>query len=250
MNALNWLKPSANENQPDENESISSFLITGGAEIWARTSATSVPIHIEGGSCLAITGEDAFRKNFLCDWILGFKDLPGASTEFRLGCEAFETSEKRKRYSAILGRSPLMYGETIQEAILYRTRAVRKDALFYFMERLYGLSLKARTNPQNPLLDKNNKPIPTQILSAKEHLEIAQINAMLQKTALVVFDLSSPFMHKAFAEGFRPARELFESGKTILAILPSTVEFEKSETEIIQWAEDVMGFRFTGTLRV
>ncbi|MBI2606074.1 MAG: hypothetical protein HYW49_08345 [Deltaproteobacteria bacterium] len=242
MNALNWLKPSANENKANENESTSSFLITGGAEIWARTSFAAAPIHIESGSCLAITGEDAFRKNFLCDWLLGFKDLEGASIEFRLGSEAFEAPERRKQYSAILGRSPLMYGETIQEAILYRTQAVRKDALYYFMERLYGLSLKARTNPQNPLLDKNNKPIPTQILSAREHLEIAQINVMLQKTALVVLDFSSPFMRKAFAEGFRPARELFESGKTILVILP--------ETETIQWAEDVMGLRFTGTLKV
>jgi hypothetical protein len=66
----------------------------------------------------------------------------------------------------------------------------------------------------------NNKPVPTQILTAREHIEIAQINILLQKTPLVVVDLSSPLMTHALAEGFVPCDELIRSGKTVIFIVP------------------------------
>lgn len=143
-----------------------------------------------------------------------------------------------------------MVGDTIQEAVLWRTNGVRKEALYRFVERMYGTTLRARTNPANPLVDKNLKPIPVFLLNSREHLELAEINLMLAKLPLVTLDFSSPFMHKALAEGFRPARELAESGKTLLVILPSGNQSDLSREELRTKTEQMLGFKFTGTIQV
>ncbi len=224
--------------QRTEEQSVeSAYLITGGAEIIARSSNE---VHIEAGSVVAIEGTDSFKKNFFVDWLMGFQAV--GDVEFKLGEAHITNPEQRKALSTVLGRSAFTYGETVAEALLYRTQGVRKEALYYFIERLYGSTLRARTNPANPLVDKNNKPIPTYILNSRELLEIAQINLMLQKPALVTLDFSSPFMHKALGEGFRPAREIFESGKTVLVILPSS--------ELRARTEEIMGCKFTATIQV
>ena len=225
----------------------STFLITGGAEILARSSNE---IHIEAGSVVAIEGTDTFKKSFFVDWLMGFQEIGNSSVEFKLGETCIRSHEQRKSISMIIGRSAFTYGETVSEAVLYRTNGVRKEALYYFIERLYGSTLKARTNPANPLVDKNSKPIPTYILNSRELLEIAQINLMLQKPALVTLDFSSSFMHKALSEGFKPAPEIFESGKTVLVILPSGEQTVHSREELRARTEKMLGCKFTATIQV
>ena len=74
-----------------------------------------------------------------------------------------------------------------------------------------------------------------------EHLEIAQINILLQKTPIVILDLSSELMREALEDGFRPAKELLESGKTILTILPPNKD--------VAWAESLLGRGFSSSVQ-
>jgi hypothetical protein len=198
-------------------------------------------VRIPARSMLALTGSDTFSKHFFCDWLMGFVEVPGSRVAIRHGSALISAAPDRTRLAAVLGRSPLLYGETIQESLLYRTREVPKKELYALIEQLYGPSLRHRTDPKNPLLDPNGKPIPTQILTAREHLEIAQINIILQRTPIVVLDLSSELMAEALAEGFRPAPLLLDGTKTIIAILPPGKD--------AGWAEHVLGDRpFTRSL--
>ncbi|MBI3541823.1 MAG: hypothetical protein HY075_00925 [Deltaproteobacteria bacterium] len=238
MMMLKWLKAPQKravlEAVADSDTPASSYLITGGADIEAEG------VKLEAGARVALVGEDAYRKHYFCDWLLGFVDVAGRAVRMRVGDCELETGRERAQAAAVLGRSPLLYGETIQEALLYRTHEVRKHDLFHLVERFYGPSLRSRTSPLNPLLDAQSKPLPTQILTAREHLEIAQINVLLQKTPVVILDLSSELMAEAISEGFRPAQPLFESGKTILAILPPGKD--------LAWAEQVTGTRFSAEI--
>ncbi|MBI2606073.1 MAG: hypothetical protein HYW49_08340 [Deltaproteobacteria bacterium] len=234
--------------KPKEDVSSKIPVVTG-AEILARKDEASEPIHIESGARMAIVG-DASRKSAFCEWLAGYTQPPGGRIEFWLGAAALGSAPLRKRHSAILGRAPATYGETIQDAVLFRASNVAKKALYGFIERFYSPSLKARMSPRNPLLDREGRHVPLRSLTAREQLEVAQINVMLQRTALVVFDLSSAFFRKALAEGFRPARVLLESGKTILAILPSPCELVGNDADMVEWAAETMAFAFTGMIKV
>lgn len=238
---LAWLglQPKTNEASKEKTAS-ESYLFTSGAEIRAADAGGLTPLQIASGARLALVGGDTYRKHYFCDWILGFVNVPGSSVKIRLGEKTIDDAQERTRVAALLGRSPLLYGETIQESLLYRTQNVRKQDLYEMIEKFYGPSLRARTNPQNPLLDVNNKPVPTQILTAREHIEIAQINIMLQKTPIVILDLSSELMNEAINQGFRPARELVNGGKTIITILPPDKD--------AAWAEAILNSRLTTSL--
>lgn len=185
----------------------------------------------------------------VCDLLLGFKTIENEPIEFTIGETTISNPKNFKNHAAILGRSPLLYGETIQDAILYRTQNVKKAELYYFIERLYGKTLKAKTNPQNPILDPNNKILPLQILTEKEHVEVAEINAMLAKSSLVVFDLSSNFMNKALDQGYRPSQELLQSGKTILVLMPEKDSLKNSE-KVTDLIKNTLGFDLTGTIEI
>ena len=189
---------------------------------------------------MALVGPDTYRKHYFCDWVLGFAETTGAEVRIEAGGQILESPADRSRAAAMLGRSPLLYGETIQESLLYRTQGVRKQDLYALVERLYGPGLRARTSPETPLLDRGGRPVPTQTLTAREHLEIAQINALLQRTPLLVLDLSSELMAEAMAEGFRPCPELVLGAKTVLAILPPNAD--------LFWGEAALGGSFSSAL--
>lgn len=219
-----------------------SYLITGGARIEATLPHEKASkVVVDSGGRLALLGKDLYQKHFFCDWLLGFLEVPGGKVELEVGGERLDSIKARPAIAAVLGRSPLLYGETIQESLLYRTQGVKKDDLYALVERFYGPGLRARTSPQNPLVDPNGNPVPTQLLGAREHLEVAQINVLLQKTPVVVLDLSSELMAQAISEGFRPARELFESGKTVIAILPPDAD--------TAWVEKLTGLAFGSSIR-
>src|SRR5262249_35192019 len=91
-----------------------------------------------------------------------------------------------------------------------------------------------------PLTDANGQPVATRALTAREHLEISQINVLLQNCPLVVLDLSSELMTEALSEGYRPSPALVESGMTIIALLPPGKD--------VAWAEQLLGARFTQSL--
>lgn len=238
---LAWLGLQPKQAEAAKEESrADAYLSTGGAEIVAIDAASPQPIKIPAGSRIALQGGDTYRKHFFCDWLLGFVNVPGSLVRITVGKKSIEDAGERTAVASVLGRSPLLYGETIQETLLYRTQNVRKQELYEMIERFYGPSLRARTNPQNPLVDTNNKPVPTQILTAREHIEVAQINLILQKTPVVILDLSSELMNEALNQGFRPARELIASGKTIIAILPPDKD--------VAWAESILNARITNTL--
>lgn len=239
---LAWLGLQPKQAEAAKEESRSdSYLTTGGAEIVAADAVSPQEIQIPAGSRLALQGGDTYRKHFFCDWLLGFVTIPGSRVKITVGKKTIEDPTERTLVASVLGRSPLLYGETIQETLLYRTQNVRKQELYEMIEKFYGPSLRARTNPQNPLVDQNNKPVPTQILTAREHIEVAQINLILQKTPVVILDLSSELMNEALNQGFRPARELVMSGKTIITILPPDRE--------AAWAESILNARITKTLK-
>jgi ABC-type uncharacterized transport system YnjBCD ATPase subunit len=241
MNVRAWLgfQPKQNAVTPltqmarGSSRRVSDYLVTGGAEILAKPSESSPALTIESGDILALTGGDTYGKHYFCDWLLGFVDVPETLITIKFNGRETTLAKDRTQMASLLGRSPLLYGETIQESLLYRTHDVKKHELYSLIERLYGPSLRARTSAQNPLFDQNGKPVPTQILTAREHLEVAQINLLLQKNPIVILDLSSELMREALDEGFRPARELFESGKTIIVILPTTKD--------LTWAEELLG---------
>lgn len=248
VTVLQWLvRQPKNQRAPDaeplpQKARPTPYLITGGAEITATDKSDAGKVFsIPAGSRVALVGDDTYRKHYFCDWLLGYVDNPDSPVTFKVGAQLHQTPASRTQVASVLGRSPLLYGETIQEALLYRTNNVRKQDLYHLIERFYGPSLRARTSPQNPLFDLNGKPVPTQVLTACEHLEIAQINILLQKTPLVVIDLSSELMNEALSQGFRPAATLFSSGKTIIAILPPGRDFA--------WAEAIMRHKFTAEVR-
>ncbi len=250
MNTQTGFRSILKHREKDREDVSRKIPVVSGAEILARTAAHSEPIHIESGARMAIAGDES-RKRAFCQWLAGHAQFPGGrNIEFWLGTAALGSAPLRKRHSAILGRAPATYGETIQDAILFRASNVAKKALYGFIARFYSPSLKARMSPRNPLLDREGRHVPMRALSAREQLEVAQINVMLQRTALVIFDLSSAFFRKAVAEGFRPARVLLESGKTILTILPSPCELVSNDTDMVEWAAEIMAFAFTGMIKV
>ncbi|MEW6056528.1 MAG: hypothetical protein AB1540_07920 [Bdellovibrionota bacterium] len=233
MTVLSWLGIQPKIEKPENQRAcLTTYLTTGGAEIWAQESPSHEPIHIRSGEKIALVGTDNYRKHFFCDWILGFVELPQSRVEIQTRVRSLQKTAARTTSAVILGRSPLLYGDTIQESLLYRTSHVRKEVLYELVERLYGPSLKKRTDPKNRLLDLNAKPIPTQLLTAREHIEISQINALLQKTPILVFDLSSTLMLEAFAQGYTPCPELSKSGKTWIVILPPD--------QTVEWAESLL----------
>ena len=239
---LTWLglQPKQTELARDAERSAS-YLRTEGAQISAADATGLTPVTIAAGHRLALVGSDTYRKHYFCDWILGFVNVAGSTVKVTVGDTTTSEASARTKIASLLGRSPLLYGETIQESLLYRTNNVRKQELYEMIEHFYGPSLRARTSPQNPLFDENGKPIPTQILTAREHIEIAQINVILQKTPLVILDLSSELMNEALNQGFRPSRELIQSGKTIIAILPPQKD--------LAWAEEILGTKLTSSLQ-
>ena len=242
MVALNWLgfRPKTSSIETDA-PAGSPYLITGGAEILATDATRAEPLQLESGSRLALLGTDTFRKHYFCDWLLGYVDVPGSSVTICVGSQTVENLGDRTRLAGLLGRSPFLYGDTIQESLLYRTQNVRKQDLFHLVERFYGAGLRSRTSPENPFCDSKGKPVPTQVLNAREHLEIAQINILLQKTPIVVLDLSSDLMTQALELGYRPCAELFESGKTLIAILPPGKD--------LAWATEITGQRFSSQMQ-
>lgn len=241
VTVLAWLgiQPKQTEHEK-EAERTASYLRSSGVQISAADAAGLTPLTIGAGNRLALVGSDTYRKHYFCDWILGFVNVAGSTVKIKVGETVIGDAGHRTKIASLLGRSPLLYGETIQESLLYRTNNVRKQELYEMIERFYGPSLRARTSPQNPLLDVNGKPIPTQILTAREHIEIAQINLILQKTPLMILDLSSELMNEALNQGFRPSRELIQSGKTIIVILPPQKD--------LVWAEEILGTKMTSSL--
>lgn len=245
--ALSWLGLAPKKNQkpvPPQGEHTAPptpYLITGGAEVTAQPDINSPVIQMEAGSRIALEGMGTLQKHYFCDWILGFLDLPKAKIQISLAERALLTNVERAQHSALIGRSPMLFGSTIQDALLYRTQNVRKAELLYFVDKLFGPSLKEKSSPLNPFVDHEGNPISTSQLTSREHLEVAQINLILMKTPLVVFDLSSDLVREALEQGFRPSNELLDSGKTILFILP----VEKNAA----WAEEILGRKLTGTLQ-
>jgi hypothetical protein len=217
------------------------YLATEGAAIEALSELISAPLALDAGEVLALEGPNNHAKHFFCDWLLGFVKVDGGRVRIQAGKRHADSPEDRNAMASVLGRSPLLYGDTIQESLLYRTRGVRKQDLYSLVERLFGPSLRGKTSPENPLFDGNGKPIAPQTLTAREHLEVAQINVILQQTPLVILDLSSELMREALVEGFRPAPELTRSGRTLIVIVP--------QGKNTAWAESVLGRKFDRTLQ-
>lgn len=219
-----------------------SYLSTGGAEIRTSSAPGAICLHVQAGSRVAILGDDLFKKHCFCDWVLGFHEPNGSNVRMEYNGSSIEDPAERLRLASLLGRSPLLVGETIQESMLYRTKNIGKAELFDAIKRFYGPGLRDRTDPRNPLLGRDGKPISTQHLTVREHLEVAQINVMLQKSPLVIIDLSSRLMEEALAQGFRPCLEFETSGKTLFFILPPERD--------IGWANTVTGLTISASLAV
>jgi hypothetical protein len=228
-------------NGADASQKPAIYLITGGAEITATLPGGGPMVHVEPGAKLALCGPGTPQKHYFCDWLLGFLEIPNSTITVGVGDRVLSTAAQRLSQSALIGRSPMLFGATLQDALLYRTSGVRKPELLYFVERLFGPSLKRRANPANPFVDADGAPISTHSLTSREHLEVAQINLILMKTPLVVFDLSSDLMREAMEQGFRPSEELLDSGKTVLFILPPGKD--------VSWAQAVIGRPLTGSVQ-
>jgi hypothetical protein len=223
MMVLSWLGI-----QPKIGEQAEDVGAREGTAIMAE-GLIHTPLALKAGEMLALEGSNNHAKHYFCDGLLGFVKVKGATV----------APENLNSTAAVFGRSPLLYGDTIQESLLYRTQGVRKQELYDLIGRLFGPSLRARTTPLNPLFGNDGEPVATQSLTAREHLEVAQINVILQKAPLVIIDLSSELMREALEEGFRPAAELL--ARTLIVILPPN--------RSAAWAELVLGRPADGCLQ-
>lgn len=244
---FNWRKALPKRNFKDQSacnaqakETTSPYLVTPGAELNAQGAALWPSVHIAPGAHIALIGDDTYCKHYFCDWLLGFVEIANSRVSMRIDDTVVTEARHRTNAAALLGRSPLIFAETVQEALLYRTRDVRKQDLYELIDRFFGPGLRARVNPQNPLFDLAGNPVPTQALTAREHLELTQINVLLQRTPLVLLDFSTKLMLEAIHEGFRPAPALFASGKTVLAILPPGKD--------LAWVEATTQQKFTSSI--
>lgn len=241
---LQWRENTPQIKESHQTDELGAFLFSGGTTIESK----NLNLFIETGSRALIHSGNPANLELFCDHLLGFKTVDNSNDiTFTVGEETYTKIEDRKNKAAILGRSPFMVGETIQEALYYRAYNVKKMVLYYFLEKIYGPTLKAKTSPQNPLLDKNNKPIPTQTLTEKELLEISEINVMLSKLPLIVLDLTSVFMKRAMAQGYKPSKELLNSGKTILVLCEDALP---ADTDLITTIEVNLGTRLTSSLKI
>lgn len=220
MLTRSWLMDQPQKSNEPIRKTLEQFLLSPGATVKAAGPGQNEPFLIQAGSHLALTGPNSYQKHFFCDWIFGFIDLPDTHVMIDVDGTQVDIPRERTQMVSLLGRSPLLYGETVQESLNYRTQNVRKGDLLYLVEKLYGPTLKKRVDPNNPLFDKNGKPIPTHMLTAREHLEIAQINLLLQKTPIAILDFSSELMQAALEEGFVVADELLKSRRTVISVLP------------------------------
>lgn len=243
---LKWLRPPQKKpTRPLRPDDHNRYFITGGASIEARLPGLSPPLSLDAGARLALIGHDTYRKHWFCDWILGFAQIPGSSVSFQVGEKILTQHQERMEVATVLGRSNLLpshSAETLQESLLFRTSNVRKQDLHYFVERFYGPNLRKRTSPQNPFADSNDRPILTQSLSAREKIEVAEINLLLQKPSLLILDFSSALMQMALSEGYKPREELFTSGKTVIAIAPTGRD--------LNWLESLTGALFSSSLNL
>lgn len=202
------------------------YLVTGGVRIWISPPSGTPPFEIEPGACVALTGTQIIKKRFFCDWIMGIRDWPDHSVLFETSQGLYFEAGERRKISGILGTNPIVHSKTLHESILFGTTGVEKNQLYTLIDQLFGPTLRAKTNPKNPLFDSQGKPILTCNLSPVELLEIAQINLILQKVSVVILDMNSPSIQEALNLGFRFAPPLFESGKTILVLTEQQNSFE------------------------
>lgn len=232
--------------QEEANGCARAYLYTPGARITATSNGNQIlpTVQLEAGKSLALLGTSTFHKHYLCDWLLGFVEASGTNVVLEIVNEKKLTRSilpnERMQHASVLGRSPILCGETIQEALTYRTHHVRKHDLKAMVEHFFGPTLRAKTNPEARFFSRDGIPVSTHSLTAREHLEIAQINVLLQKTEVVILDLSSELMAEAMAQGFVPAPELFLSGKTILTIIPPNRD--------LKWAEALLKHKFDQAL--
>lgn len=240
MRAFDWIKNRFKEEKSSSlNTMLQPYLHSGGIEISIKMDDDSV-FRIESGSHVVIRGTEVFQKNYLIDWFLGYQEMPHFNIEFIFNHKSVSHQEIRNNLSVLIGRSPILFGEKIQDAIFFRTKNVNKEVTMYFIEKMYGSTLKSRTNPENPFLDLNHKPIPIYNLSCREHLEIQSINAILQQSPLVVIDTTSATLNTAIEEGFKLNNILGANGKTIITIVSEP--FNKT-----YW-EDKLSLNFTKEL--
>ena len=230
MTVLTWLgiDPRAySQNEQTAGETgLAQWLATPGASIKAPHSPLDGPVAIEAGARLWLTGSNASQKHYFCDWLMGFVGQGPSSVTLKFNEKSIETPSKRAECFSVLGRSPLLYGTTLRDALLYRTQNVRKNMMLELAAKCFGPSLKARAHADNPLADASGVPLTTESLTAREHLEVAQVNVLLQRTPVIVVDLSSELVNEALEEGFQFAPELTQSAKTILVILPPKLSRE------------------------
>ena len=246
---LTWLGLAPKfRSEPVDNSKVclDGYLKTAGAKITADSGGNAMlsTLHIDAGKTIALLGSSTFHKHYLCDWLLGFVEAKNTKVSLELSngkntTRAVEPHD-RAQHASVLGRSPILCGETIQEALTFRTHHVRKSELKEMVEHFFGPTLRAKTNPEARFFDRDGAPVSTHSLTAREHLEIAQINVLLQKTPVIILDLSSELMAEAMAQGFVPAPELFTSGKTVLTIVPPSRD--------LKWAETVLKHKFEQTL--
>jgi len=203
----------------------------------------SRPLNIHAGELIALEGYDLSSKHVLCDWLLGVGESAHYPLNVSLGEKEIVSPRERAQLGAVFGRSPVSCGNTLQEKLLYRTHDIRKQELYFAIEKLMGDSLRARCHPLNPLLDRSGQPLIATGFSAREQIEISQINLVLQRLPFLVVDFAAPLLRRAINAGFKLSPELSHSGKTIVLILGEEgSEKEKAE----HWLE--LGFSQTITM--